>query len=137
MTRLRRFTLSLGAAALLAPAVAFAQPAADAPAQIDEIGCAMQLMFFVTEGKKTLGDATVPADRRLENSGFVTKMAAALGFFEGRIAARAPANLQAAGSAAFNRMTAMGQDQLVNSTMGCIAYYEAEEARLLGQLLGK
>ena len=137
MNTFRRISLSLGAAALLAPSVAFAQQPAAAPAQVDEMGCVIQLMFFVTEGAKTLTDTKVPAEQRLENSTFVQKMSAALGYYEGRISARSPASLQSAGSAAFSKMQAMNQDQLVDSTMACVANFESQESRLMDQMLGK
>ncbi|MGB7653877.1 MAG: hypothetical protein WBL74_00205, partial [Novosphingobium sp.] len=67
MTAFRRFSLSLGAAALLVPSLAFAAAPAPAPApaapnvptSVDDVSCTLQLMFFVTEGRKVLADTAV------------------------------------------------------------------------------
>ena len=145
MTAFRRFTLSLGAAVLLAPSLAFAAAPAPAPApaapnvpaSVDDVSCTLQLMFFVTEGRKVLADAAVPADKRIETATFLTLVSSALGFYEGRLAAKPPANFKAASEASFTKMKALKEDDMVNSTMGCVSYYQANENKLMDQMLGK
>lgn len=147
MIALRRFTLSLGAAALLAPSLAFAAAPAPAsapppaapnvPASVDDISCTLQLMFFVTEGRKVLADTAVPADKRVDTATFLTLVSSALGFFEGRLAAKPPANFKATSEAAFTKMKALKEDDMVDSTMACVSYYQANENKLMDQMLGK
>jgi hypothetical protein len=147
MTAFRRFTLSLGAAALLAPSLSFAAAPAPAPApapaapnvptSVDDVTCTLQLMFFVTEGRKVLADTAVPADKRIETATFLTLVSSALGFYEGRLAVKPPANFKAASEASFTRMKALKEDDMVNSTMGCVSYYQANENKLMDQMLGK
>ena len=145
MTAIRRFTLTLGAAALLVPALAFAAaptpvaaPAAPkVPTSVDEVSCTLQLMFFVTEGRKVLADAAVPADKRIETATFLTLVSSALGYYEGRLAAKPPANFKAAAEASFAKMKALKEDDMVDSTMACVSYYQANENKLMDQMLGK
>ena len=148
MTAFRRFTLSLGAAALLAPSLAFAAaPAAQAapaapaaprvPNSVDDVSCTLQLMFFVTEGRKVLADPAVAAEKRVDTATFLTLVSSALGYYEGRLSSRPPANLRASSEASFAKMKAMKEDDMVNSTMGCVSYYQANENKLMDQMLGK
>ena len=145
MTAFRRFTLSLGAAALLAPSLAFAAAPAAAPApaapkvptSVDDISCTLQLMFFVTEGRKVLADPAVAAEKRVETATFLTLVSSALGFYEGRLVARPPANFKASSEASFAKMKAFKEDEMVDSTMACVSYYQANENKLMDQMLGK
>lgn len=147
MTAIRRFTLSLGAAALLVPSLAFAAapapaaPAAQAapkvPTSVDDVSCTLQLMFFVTEGRKVLADPAIAADKRIETATFLTLVSSALGFYEGRLAAKPPANIKGASEASFAKIKALKEDDIVDSTMGCVSYYQANENKLMDQMLGK
>lgn len=142
MIAIRRFTLSLGAAALLFPSLAFGAAPAPAPApavptSVDNVTCTLQLMFFVTEGRKVLSDQAVPADKRVETAKFLTLVSSALGYYEGLLSTKPPVNFKAASEASYAKMKALKEDDMVNSTMACVSYYQANETKLMDQMLGK
>ena len=141
MNTFRRISLSLGAAALLVPSLAFAQapapkPAA-VPAQVDDFGCVLQLMWFVSEGRKMIADTKVAVDKRAEMGAMLVDFGLALGYFEGRISGLSAGDFKSRSEAAFVRMKAMNDDQLTESTVACIAAHKAGETRMMDRMLGK
>lgn len=147
MNTFRRISLTLGAATLLVPSLAFAQAKAPAPAPapapaaasapVDDFGCVLQLMWFVSEGRKMIADTKVTADKRAEMGGMLVDFGLALGYFEGRIAGLSSGDFKARSEAAFGRMKAMNDDQLSESTLACIAAHKTGETRMMDRMLGK
>lgn len=143
MNTFRRISLSLGAAALLVPSLAFAQAKALAPvpaaasAQVDDFGCVLQLMWFVSEGRKMIADTKVAADKRAEMGSMLIDFSLALGYFEGRISGLSSGDFKARSEGAFVRMKALNDDQLTESTLACITAHKTGETRMMDRMLGK
>lgn len=141
MNTFRCISLSLGAAALLVPSLALAQAPAPKPAaasaQVDDFGCVLQLMWFVSEGRKMIADTKVAPEKRAEMGAMLIDFSLALGYFEGRISGLSAGDFKARSEGAFGRMKAMNDDRLTESTIACIAAHKAGETRMMDRMLGK